>query len=71
MIDVNRGLPNSAPILQANTAQFNATTKRLYTLAMSVGSACFDPNAQQTLEEAVAASDAAMYDAKIQRRNKS
>lgn len=69
----NPGNPQEQIIarLQANTAQFNATTKRLYTLAMSVGGVSFDPDAQQTLEAAVAASDAAMYHAKIQRRNKS
>ena len=56
--------------LQANVAKFNQTAHRPYQLAMSVGSARFDPESTQSLDDAVAESDAAMYRCKQQRKTK-
>jgi len=47
--------------LQHNVQAYNAQQGHWYTLALSVGSAVYDPTAPRSIEELLAQADTAMY----------
>lgn len=53
--------------IAAEVAAFNALDARPYALSVSVGAAAFDPVAPRSLEDLLAAADAAMYEEKRKR----
>lgn len=69
-IDTADEVRNTVARLQETIDSHNQSAARRYRLALSVGSACFDPDAPSSLDELIAIADNQMYEEKKTKRRR-